>query len=98
MTSLLNRHSRQRTAPPAANPADAPVQLRALAADPTRHGGRPDQPSTTIGDLVREVLALPDLREDRIASLSRAIAAGTYHIPATRLADALIDDMLVSRR
>jgi len=98
MTSSINRRSRRRTAPRAANPADAPVRLRALAVDPKSHGRRPDKPSTTIGDLVREVLALPDLREDRIASLSRAIAAGTYHIPATSLADALIDDMLVSKR
>ena len=65
---------------------------------------RPDGPSEqarhdrlALSDRARElrsalkaVQAAPDVREDRIAALQREIAAGTYHIPAEKLARAIL--------
>ena len=73
----------------------SPRALRLEAASARRPSATP---SDSIRDLVRQALALPDLREDRIASLRQAITTGTYHVPAAKLADALFAHMLVSPR
>ena len=41
---------------------------------------------------IRELVdATPDIRQDRVELLRREIAAGTYNVPSSDIADAIID-------
>ena len=41
---------------------------------------------------IREMVdATPDIRQDRVEQLRREIAAGTYNVPGSDIADAIID-------
>jgi len=41
---------------------------------------------------IRELVdATPDIRQDRVEQLRREIAAGTYNVPSSDIADAIID-------
>lgn len=41
---------------------------------------------------IRELVdATPDIRQDRVEQLRREIAAGTYNVPSSDIADAILD-------
>ena len=46
------------------------------------------------GTQVSQSVALEGVRADKVASIQQALAAGTYRIPASVVADKVIDSML----
>lgn len=46
--------------------------------------------AATVGKLVARIAGLPDVRKERIEGLRERIEAGTYHLPATEIADAIL--------
>lgn len=50
------------------------------------------------GQLAAEVLSFPDFRSARVKALKAQIAAGTYNVPAPKVAAALLDSMLERER
>ena len=47
---------------------------------------RPTEPIESV-----EIAALPEVRSDRVAELKRQIEAGTYHVSADEIADAMLE-------
>lgn len=37
-----------------------------------------------------QAMQMPDVREDRIASLQQRVASGSYHVPSQNVADAIL--------
>ncbi|MGA3069027.1 MAG: flagellar biosynthesis anti-sigma factor FlgM [Terracidiphilus sp.] len=50
--------------------------------------------SSRAGSEVSQTAAEPDVRMDKVASVQAAIAAGTYHVPASAVASKVVDFML----
>jgi negative regulator of flagellin synthesis FlgM len=48
----------------------------------------------SAGSEVSQTAAEPDVRMDKVASVQAAIAAGTYHVPASAVASKVADFML----
>lgn len=46
--------------------------------------------AAAVGKLVARIAELPDVRTERIEGLRERIEAGTYHPPATEIADAIL--------
>lgn len=46
-----------------------------------------------VHSLATHVLAQPEIREAKVRSLQQAIGNGTYSIPASQVADALVNDL-----
>jgi negative regulator of flagellin synthesis FlgM len=49
-------------------------------------------------DAAREAIgALPDVRQEKIEALRREIQAGTYHVPAEKIAEKILKENQLSR-
>ncbi len=54
-----------------------------------------DQTSlSSTGGLVAQALGSSDVRTAQVASLQKAISAGQYHVPASAVADKLVESLL----
>lgn len=69
----------QSVAPPVAAKADNDVDQASLS---------------SIGGLAAQALQAPDVRQEKIAPLQAAIAAGTYNVSSAAVADKMIGSLL----
>ena len=53
--------------------------------------------ATEIRELVDAVRGLPDVRLDKVAAIRKAIESGTYVIDPGKVAQKMIDEILLSR-
>jgi flagellar biosynthesis anti-sigma factor FlgM len=49
---------------------------------------------STLGGLVAQASAGPDVRLDKVAALQYSIASGTYNVPASAVASKIVDSLL----
>lgn len=53
---------------------------------------------SAAGSEVSMAATEPDVRIDKVASVQSALAAGTYHVPASAVAAKIVDAMLTEER
>ncbi|HVZ83746.1 MAG TPA: flagellar biosynthesis anti-sigma factor FlgM [Terracidiphilus sp.] len=77
---------------PAAQPQSQPAQNQPAQASSTLAG---DQATlSSAGSTVLQAAADSDVRQDKVASIQSALAAGTYNVSASAVASKLVDAML----
>lgn len=58
---------------------------------------KPDQATLSVASsLISQALQAPDVRSEKVASLQAAIAAGTYQVSSSDVADKLVESLLRS--
>ncbi|WP_348261384.1 flagellar biosynthesis anti-sigma factor FlgM [Telmatobacter sp. DSM 110680] len=78
------------------SPASAQAQqVRSNESNTVQAGFAGDQATLSqAGTEVSQSAALEGVRADRVMTIQQALAAGTYNVPASAVADKVIDSML----
>jgi negative regulator of flagellin synthesis FlgM len=84
------------------NPLSNPLMTESAAAKSSKSGKAPSAPSTDnasfsanageVSALEASVLAAPEVRQDKVASLRDAIRNGSYQIDPSQIADAMLNE------
>lgn len=73
------------------DPSSGPARAR----DGAYGTGQLDRASvSTAAGLVAQALSQSDVRTEKVAALQQSVAAGTYNVPASSVADKLISTLL----
>jgi flagellar biosynthesis anti-sigma factor FlgM len=48
--------------------------------------------STSVSSLVSTAMSLPDIRQDKVASLRQAVTSGTYQLDPKKIAASMLDE------
>jgi flagellar biosynthesis anti-sigma factor FlgM len=79
--------SLDRTSPSASSSAKGAGKAKAVT-DQTQLSAS----QSRVQDLKNQLTSLPDVRQDRVAELQKAIGNGTFHASDEQLADAILGD------
>ena len=55
--------------------------------------GRDSSDLSPAAQVVAQAMQMPDVRQDRVASLQQQIASGGYQVPAQQVADAMLRNL-----
>lgn len=64
------------------------------ASSATEPASRDEATLSSAGSLAAQSASDPDVRMDKVNQVQQALAAGTYNIPSSAVADRIIDQML----
>lgn len=73
-------------------PATTPLSTTERPSAPRQDGIELSATARDVHAARAAVAKLPDVREERVASLKAALAAGTYHVPSAALAQKLLGE------
>ena len=78
-------------------PSTAPEKAGAAtrgAGTPQVAAGSDEATLSTAASLAAQAAPDSDVRMEKVAQVQQAIAAGTYHVPSSQVADRMIDSLL----
>jgi len=75
-------------------PGSSPAQRPADRAKLTHDEARFSVDRETVERLKAELSCVPDVRQERVEALSRAIREGRYHVSDRQIADAVFSELL----